>query len=183
MKKNKTNEILLLAAACAALLTSCGNQTEITDYPAETGKYTEIASDVQDGNISENAINVNCSDITDEILSSVEMSSMAEVGSDRIELYIDFELPSECDFSMYICGSGGFADEICVINTKNIDQAALEEAVKNRIESRKKDFEGYNPDEYDKLTNFFSKSSNGYYIYAVTPDNAAVESIFDNNVK
>jgi len=81
------------------------------------------------------------------------------------------------------CPSAALADEIFVIDASDIDEAALEAAVEKRITAREKDFEGYNPDEYDKLENYFSKYSGGYYMYVVTADNAACENIFDNYVK
>ncbi|MGN1106317.1 MAG: DUF4358 domain-containing protein, partial [Huintestinicola sp.] len=59
----------------------------------------------------------------------------------------------------------------------------IKAAADKRIETRKKDFEGYNPDEYEKLENCFFAEKNNYYIYAVTCDNSVCESIFDKYVK
>lgn len=122
---------------------------------------------------------VSCADITAEILANVSMSSMAEVGADRVSVYIDCDIPEGTDFSFFICGSGGFADEICVINTSGLDAAAFSEAVDRRIEVRMSDFEDYNPDEYDKLSQMFTKQTGDYFIYAVTGNNEECERIFD----
>lgn len=84
---------------------------------------------------------------------------MADIGADRVHMYLDFEIPEGCDFAMSICGSGGFADEIFVIDASDIDEAVLEAAVEKRITAREKDFEGYNPDEYDKLENYFQSTA------------------------
>lgn len=194
---------LAAAALCAVMLSACGNET--ADGNGTDAEYTEITLSVSEstaglsGTVSEEvsdeaseavssaeteqAASFVCSDITSEIENSVALSSMAEVGADRIKMYLDFDIPENCDFSMLICGSGGFADEVFVINAADIDFSALEEAVEKRIESRKKDFEGYNPDEYDKLENFYSKCSGDYFMYVVTGDNSTCEKIFDEYVK
>ena len=192
------------AVLCAVMMTACGAESE---PPADTSAQTvsestaELTSETESetteaaldetsaeetsetAETSEEKDSFTCADIVADIENTVELPSMAEIGADRVHMYLDFEIPEGCDFAMSICGSGGFADEIFVIDASNIDEAALEAAVEKRIESREKDFEGYNPDEYDKLENYFSKYSNGYYMYVVTADNTACENIFDNYVK
>lgn len=194
------------AAACAALcaLTFCACSGEAETENGSEGVYTEITAsetvsetEVQTDAPSEQAETetesetetidesaaVPCADITAAIMESVELPSMAEVGADRIGMYLDLAVPEDCDFSMYICGSGGFADEVFVINTADISIDDVKAAAEKRIETRKKDFEGYNPDEYDKLENYVSAEKDGYYMYAVTVDNSVCESIFDEYVK
>ena len=56
-------------------------------------------------------------------------------------------------------------------------------AVEKRIGSRITDFEGYNPDEVDKLNDYFAEERDGYFMYAVTCDNSVCERIFDEYVK
>lgn len=189
MKKN-------LAAACAALcvlsLSACSGGTDTE--PEASGIYTEISasdSSAVTGQSETEALSeteaavpgVLCGDISNAVMAAVELPSMAEVGADRIGMYLDLTIPEGCDFSMYICGSGGFADEIFIINTDGMSIDDIKAAAEKRIETRKKDFEGYNPDEFDKLDNYFSAEKDGYYMYAVTCDNSACESVFDEYVK
>ncbi|MBQ7783703.1 MAG: DUF4358 domain-containing protein [Oscillospiraceae bacterium] len=191
------NKIIAAAVLCIAAFAACGNENENSETTAvyteiSTSSITEEATEAAATETeetepsapeSESSVSVSCSEITSKILDTVEMSSMAEVGADRIVMYLDCTIPSTSDFSMYICGSGGFADEIFVMRTEDVDISLIEGAVQKRIDTRKTDFEGYNPDEYDKLENFYSASKNGYYIYAVTSDNAACEQIFEEYVK
>lgn len=189
-----------LAAACAALcalaLTACSGDSETE--PESGGTYTEIsaseevlqsADETEQAETKANIENetqsdsVSCADIANAVLAAVELPSMAEVGADRIGMYLDLSIPDSCDFSMYICGSGGFADEIFVINAADLSIDDIKTAAEKRIETRKKDFEGYNPDEFDKLENFLSTEKDGYFMYAVTCDNSICESIFDEYVK
>ena len=166
------------AALCAVMMTACGagngapadtsaqSETEsVTESVSETVSETEAASSEETTvseteettETSETKEAFTCADIVAEIENTVELPSMADIGADRVHMYLDFEIPEGCDFAMSICGSGGFADEIFVIDASDIDEAALEAAVEKRITAREKDFEGYNPDEYDKLENYFSK--------------------------
>lgn len=180
-----------LAAACAALcaltFSACSGETE--NEPGASGTYTEITASedavmtLAESETEAQTETVLCGDIANAVMAAVELPSMAEVGADRIGMYLDLTVPDGCDFSMYICGSGGFADEIFIINTDGMSIDDIKASAEKRIETRKKDFEGYNPDEFDKLENFFSAEKNGYYMYAVTCDNSVCESIFDEYVK
>lgn len=188
---------IMAAAVLAAsvLLCSCSGDskpaetepvTEASVSETDAGMHLTTAGQNSDNGDEQNAdasvSDVKCSDITAEIIAQVEMSSMAEVWADRLGIYLDCPVPDDSEFSMLICGSGGFADEIFVVKCGESADEYIASAEK-RIESRKKDFEGYNPDEYDKLDNYYSEFCNGYYIYAVTPDNAKCEEIFASFVK
>lgn len=197
----KKNYIAAAAALCAICFAGCSGSSESSETPSGGGFYTEITPAALTASVTDNepvcVSEVNsdtgasdpetdgfsCADIAESIIGTVDMSSMAEVGADRLPVYLDFDLPENCDFSMYICGSGGFADEVFVINADGIDVESLKAAAEKRIEVRKKDFEGYNPDEFDKLDNYYTDEVNGYYIYAVTSDNSVCESIFLDFVK
>ncbi len=176
--------------AAALILCSCGAdeaaQGEVSATAAvykEIPAQTEVQADETAETAAEPVPTAKCSDITAEILACVKFPSMAEVGTDRVGAYLDCVIPENADFSMFICGSGGFADEICVINSAELDTAAVEEAVTKRIESRKKDFEGYNPDEFDKLGQYIIEIKDGYLMYAITADNDVCSEIFDKYVK
>lgn len=189
------NKIIAAAAAalCAVSLTACSGGNE--PAPETVGVYTEIAATEEtaadvttEGSAAESETeaakaSVSCADIANAVISSVELPSMAEVGADRIAMYLDLAIPEGCDFSMYICGSGGFADEVFVINASDMNIDDVKAAAEKRIESRIKDFEGYNPDEVDKLNEYITKERDGYFMYAVTCDNSVCESIFDEYVK
>lgn len=141
-------------------------------------------SDVQETEQAEEAQAESlCSEIIGKIQESVEMSTMAEVGRDRVPMYLDCTIPTDCDFAMIFCGSGGFADEVCVVKIADLDADAFYAAVEKRIESRVSDFADYNPDEAQKVADYFSETLNGYYIYAITPDNDKAAEIFESFVK
>ncbi len=190
--------LAVCAVICAAGFSGCGSSDsgnegteavykEITMAPVSETSVSASEDTAASSDVSETELQAEskplCADITSKILGSVEFPSMAEVGLDRVGFYLDCDFPEDCDFSMYICGSGGFADEICVINAEGMDEAALEAAVEKRIETRQKDFEGYNPDEYEKLVDYYAEYKNGYFIYAVTVDNDICADVFEEYVK
>jgi len=169
-----------LAAAAAALLiaaamTGCGNNSG--DSAAETS-----AASVSDASSAENGDSAETGDISqpvNDIIAQIEMSSLAEVGSDRLAMYLDTDMDKIDAFSMYICGSGGFADEVGIFRMKSADDcSALVDLINDRIEKRKTDFEDYNPDEAEKLGNAVVGSNDNYVYYAVTPDSSRAEQIF-----
>ncbi len=179
----------IAAAAAVTLMTvlsACSNAEAVTEDKTTEPTVTETSANVSDAAETvndEEAKTPSCSEITAKILENEEFPSMAEVGTDRAGLYLDLEIPADSDFSMYICGSGGFADEVCVIGSADLDSTLFEEAVEKRIDARKKDFEGYNPDEFDKLDSYYMEVYGNYFIYAVTPDNDVCQSIFNEYVK
>lgn len=180
--------LLIAAAGFTGCGTVSGEQIKITETQteaavAEISSAEDVTENVTVTDIEESVSRLDCKAILDDIISAVEFPSMAEIGYDRAGIYLDCVIPEDCDFAMYICGSGGFADELCIVDADKIDGDSFEAAVEKRIESRKKDFEGYNPDEFEKLQNSMLKLENGYYLYAVSVDNDKCEEIFDNYVK
>ncbi len=161
-----------IAAAAAAMvmamsLTACSEPTVDTgDASADTASVSERAAAAEP------------SDVTAKIIADIEMSSLAEVQSDRIEMYLDADMEKVDSFSMFICGSGGFADEVGVFRMKSdADCEALKALITERLEKRKVDFEDYNPDEFEKLGKAVCGISGNYVYYAVTPDSDKAESI------
>lgn len=165
----------------AAVITTpaSANEDTETEYAEQTGDV--LVDETEESEEStENASAKSCGDIAAAVLEQVEMSSMAEIGADRLSNYLNLSDVPEGSFSMYICGSGGFADEIAVFDITVNDEAAVREAVDSRIASRKKDFVDYNPDEYDKLSEALVETKGKFLIFAVSSDNNKVMEIFSS---
>lgn len=165
MKRKFTFAALALAAAMS--LAACSEPTvDVGDTSGDTAAVSERAAAAEP------------SDITANIIADIEMSSLAEVQSDRIEMYLDVDLEKVDSFSMFICGSGGFADEVGVFKMKSADDCeSLKTLITERLDKRKVDFEDYNPDEFEKLGKAVCGVSGNYVYYAVTPDSDKAESI------
>lgn len=183
MRKRSTIRLaaVISAVMLAAMLTGCGKE-EAVDTAATASEtaavQTEETAQAETAAAAEPAAPA---DIVNEILAKVEMSSMAEVASDRIGNYLTVDMATVESFSMYICGSGGFADETAVFAMNSeADTEAVVEAIQKRIDSRSVDFESYNPDEYDKLQNAVVKTEGRYVFFVVSGDNDTAEGIFDS---
>lgn len=169
--------------------TSAEDTSESAD---ETGENTDDTADTAAESETDNSASeesetssegVTPAEIAEKIAADTAMSSIAEVGSDRIGNYIDYDMENVESFSMYICGSGAFADEVGVFELKDESSAdSLIEVLEARKETKYNDFKDYVPDECDKIENAVIKNTGKYVLFAVTPDNDLAENIFDENV-
>mgnify|MGYP001167468363 FL=1 len=130
-------------------------------------------------------VNVNPSDITSDIINTFsEDISMSELNSDRITKYYDIDMEKIESFSSYIEGSGGFADEVSVFKMKSEDDiSAAKEAVESRIAQRKKDFDGYNSWELDKIEENCISVQGKYILFVISDNSQEAEKIFKDYLK
>ena len=125
-----------------------------------------------------------CAPITEKIISDIAIEDMALVDAERISNYLPADMDKVEEFSLYICGNGGFADEVGVFRMKDAkDTAALAQAISDRINERRDVFESYNPDEFAKLNETVINTRDRYVFYAVCSDTAAAEKIFNDSFK
>ena len=109
---------------------------------------------------------------------------MNELNGDRIPMYYDINLNKVDDYSVYIEGSGGFADEVAVFKMKDEkDDTYIKDVISKRIEQRKKDFTGYNSWELDKIEKN-QVSEEGKYVCFIISDNVdKANNIFEGYFK
>ncbi len=186
----------ILTAAAAVLLCACSVQaetpvqtasqpvlsetvvqTEETEQPAQpqTETSTDASQTETSTEASQSEVQYTCEDAADKILSDVDFPTMMKVDNAKISDYLGTDVPESADAAMYICGSGGFADELFIIKTD--DSSAYSDNARKRINDRMKDFEDYDPDESAKLDDALVLDTGGYFIYFVTNDNDRCEEI------
>ncbi len=162
-----------LAAVTESLSAEAASPTEAT--ADETSADETAAQDTTEETTAETAAvepvdGSVCKAVALAVMDAVEFPSMAEAGADRIGSYLDCDLSQAADFAMYICGSGGFADEIFIVSKEGVDINAVEDAMNARIDSRINDFEDYDPNEVKKLEALQLLETDGYFMYAVSSD-------------
>ena len=162
-----------LAAVTESLSAEAASPTEAT--ADETSPDETAAQDTTEETTAETAAvepvdGSVCKAVALAVMDAVEFPSMAEAGADRIGSYLDCDLSQAADFAMYICGSGGFADEIFIVSKEGVDINAVEDAMNARIDSRINDFEDYDPNEVKKLEALQLLETDGYFMYAVSSD-------------
>lgn len=153
--KRKSLKIAILAAACAAVLCSCGGNSD-----KATANELILAAK-------------NC---------GAEFQEMEKVETSDIKYYYNLDESWYSDFAAVVSGNQAFADEIVVIkasSSSNVDN--IKNALEERIQSRKTTLESYAPDEYQKLCNSSVKTK-GDYVYLVVGDdiNEAEKAIKDS---
>lgn len=170
------------AAASVSMLSSCSEEPTV-DASADVSDVSTV-SETQSSEAEEDRneqTEIDPAEIVDEIMTAEEMVSMAEVESGRMGNYVEVDMETVESFSMYICGSGAFADEAAVFEMKSEDDTeALMEALQKRVDSRLADYKDYKPEECGKLETAVIKANGKYVLYAVSSDNDKAEEIFDS---
>lgn len=105
--------------------------------------------------------------------------TMAAVEQDRLSNYYKFAEGDVDDFVLYIEGSGGFADEVGIFHVANPDHLNnVQDACSERLEVRRKDFTGYNPDEETKIDNSVILTQGNYILVLVSEDSDTLKTTF-----
>ena len=128
--------------------------------------------------------NTSCKEIMEEVLDKVEgmkTDSTLFYDDGQYEEYFEFLYDTSYDRAAdgaYAYASASYADEISIIladEEKDVD--VIKGHLEERIERRARDFEGYEPDEADKVYNAVI-DTNGLYVIMVIADDA--ENIVDD---
>lgn len=107
----------------------------------------------------------------------------SEYGFDNfcIKLYNGLDPEELEDGAISYASSGGNADEISVLKAKDPSkQNELTKKLEERIQVRHHDFEGYKPEELDKIDKAEVFEAGGYSILIIADDAAAIKDAFNN---
>ncbi|MEE0184904.1 MAG: DUF4358 domain-containing protein [Oscillospiraceae bacterium] len=116
------------------------------------------------------------SEITAEVIDcGIEFPEMVEVSEDNFQFRYNLEDGDYSEYSVWWAGSGGDADEICLIKAE--DTQKVKKAVEERIESQKGVFKDYVKEQYDKLCDAEINTKGNYVYWICTNDNKKAENI------
>ena len=119
-------------------------------------------------------------DVTASIISDFSSDSMTELSADRVNSYYDIDLKKLEDFSIYIEGSGGYADEVAIFKVKdNKDIEDIKASIDDRIKNRLKDFDGYNSEELVKIKDNLVLVKGKYILFVISENNDKAKSTFN----
>ena len=154
----KTKKILctLMAVMCigTAALTGCGS-----DSDSSTAGSANSAAAAQ----------------TNE---SVDVTAVAELDEAKIEKIIGISADSYTKAKVYVSSSGGTAEEIDCFEAKDADSAkAIADTLTARVESQKKVFENYVPEEMTKLNDPVLVTNGNYVYLCLSNDNDKAKEI------
>lgn len=124
-------------------------------------------------------------EITKAVLDSkVFEDEMVEVTDDKLDSYFNIEKSDLEDYSAYIAGSGGYADEVAVFKAADKDSVdKIKQAVEKRIEKRESDFDGYVQEEFEKLGEVEVEVNGLYVTYTVSGDKEKAKDAYNSAIK
>ena len=155
----KTKKILctLMAVMCigTAALTGCGSDSD-----------SSTAS-------------VDVTAVADKLKNGIEFKDeLAELDEAKIEKIIGISADSYTKAKVYVSSSGGTAEEIDCFEAKDADSAkAIADTLTARVESQKKVFENYVPEEMTKLNDPVLVTNGNYVYLCLSNDNDKAKEI------
>lgn len=164
---------MLLSVGVAA---GCGKKS------ADTGRETESAAkqgESVSGGGDETAVrqDMSCAEILDKLLEAVgaaNCDTKTVYGEKTYDEYFEYLYEAKLDKAAdgaFGYASASYADEITVIRLADAGDADMfMDKLDARIERRIRDFEGYKPEEVEKLKNAKRVSKGGYVFLAVCRD-------------
>lgn len=116
-------------------------------------------------------------EITTEVIekSDIKFPEMVEVSEDNFQFRYGIEADDYTEYSVYWAGSGGDADEVCIIKAASGKLDDVKNSVKSRLDSQKEVFKDYVPEEYDQLCESEIKTKSGYVYWVCSDDNKKAE--------
>ena len=162
----KTKKILctLIAVMCigTAALTGCGS-----DSDSSTANSANSAAAAQTNE------SVDVTGVADKL-----KDELAELDEAKIEKIIGISADSYTKAKVYVSSSGGTAEEIDCFEAKDADSAkAIADTLTARVESQKKVFENYVPEEMTKLGDPVLVTNGNYVYLCLSNDNDKAKEI------
>ncbi|HKM32158.1 MAG TPA: DUF4358 domain-containing protein [Oscillospiraceae bacterium] len=163
-----------IVAILALALSACNN---LNNSSSDSSKI-ETTSENSDNGLS------NVSDIVDKVdeievsavsgavLDAIEFPDMSLLDAERLDFFYEVPLDIIESYSVSICGSAGFPDEVAVFKLKDVsDMPALEEAISKRVDALSAAFTDYRPEEHKKIDDCIVESYGSYACLVVSSDN------------
>lgn len=169
--KKKLIFIAVLAAVCAAF-TGCSGKAGNSGSNSDSAAASNPTS-------ADNAESVSYSDKTAKLMDEVEFpKGMVEMSENNLKMY-GIDAADTADYSGYLCASGAMPDEFGIFEAVDADAAdRIKSALESRIESQRKTYTDYTPDEVYKLDDSFVEINGNVVCYAICADNSKAKEIF-----
>lgn len=169
--KKKLVFIAALATVCA-VFTGCGGK-------ANSASNSDLSVTSDSTSADDNAESVSYSDKTAKLMDEVEFpKGMVEMSADNLKMY-GIDVSDTVNYSGYLCASGAMPDEFGIFEAVDADAAdRIKTALESRIESQRKTYTDYTPDEVYKLDDSFVEVNGNVVCYAICADNSKAKEIF-----
>ncbi|MBR6338156.1 MAG: DUF4358 domain-containing protein [Ruminococcus sp.] len=177
---------VICTAACAAgAFVSCGDASgssvrDASSTPANVTSGDTSATDLTAAEFMEKAL----SQAPDSLLdTATAKGDTSDYGFDKFckKLY-GGTLPDDLeDGAISYASSGGNADEVSLLKAADpARQSELTDKLKERLDMRKRDFEGYKPEELPKIEKARIFEAGGFSILVIADNAEDIEKAFKN---
>lgn len=155
--------VMAVATVCCMALASCSDENTAESKAEKTA--TNVSMDVVE--------------TADKLKDDIEYKdTLNELPESKIEKLFGLATTDYVKGKVYVGSGGATAEEIACFEAKDSDGAAnIKTALENRIESQKKAFENYQPQEMDKLNDPVLVVKDKYVLMCVSDDNAKAQEI------
>lgn len=168
MKMRKTLcAALAVITFCTAALTSCGGSDP-------DSKASGSAADAAQTDVTKDVVA-----IADKLKSDITYKDqLNELSPEMVEKHLKVSQDLYTAGKVYIGSGGATAEEIACFEAKDSESAGkIKEALEARVESQKKAFENYQPQEMDKLNSPVIIQQGNYVFMCISDDNSKAEEI------
>ena len=170
---------VLCTAACAATaFVGCGDSGSSSSGAESVPGVSQTQFDLSAKEYLDMALEKAPDSLLDE---STAKGDTGSYGFDTFcsKLYGGANIDQIADGAISYASSGGNADEISLLKAKDSSkQQELTQLLKNRIDVRHHDFEGYKPEELEKIDKSRVFEANGYSILVISEDAEKIEEAF-----
>ena len=151
MKRSiKALGVCLLAGAAAVTVTGCGKDNSDVKASKPLKDITQAVMDC-----------------------GIEFPEMVDVSEDNFQFRYGVSADDYSEYSVWWAGSGGDADEICIVKAKDVEK--VKKAVEGRKESQESVFKDYVEEQYNKLCDSSVKTKGDYVYWVCTNDDKKAE--------
>lgn len=135
-------------------------------------------------NTRDNTKDISVSEIAKQLGQGKEVGNLEEGDANSLKRYYNLNANDYDGFALWTSENPMDVDEMIVIKAKTEEQTDdLEESIEERIETQKKNFEGYGAEQTALLGESIVVTKGKYVFFAVSKNAASWESIFLESIK
>lgn len=120
-------------------------------------------------------------EMVDKMLEKVEQPMLMELPADQVKALYHLDPEKLEEYSIRIPMMNVKTNEVAILKVKNADDVPeVEEAVKQRAEDVKKQFETYLPDQYENAKNYQLVTKGNYVLFVISEDADELVKVYDS---
>lgn len=120
-------------------------------------------------------------EMMDKMLEKVEQPMLMELPQNQVKALYHLDPEKLEEYSIRIPMMNVKTNEVAILKVKNADDVPeVEEAVKQRAEDVKKQFETYLPDQYENAKNYQLVTKGNYVLFVISEEADELVKVYDS---